>query len=60
MVRSRYDLLLCLPSCRSWPDLHPANEDVYNRASNGLVTHAVAGYHYSANWATCTDGTFTR
>jgi len=25
-----------------------------------LVTRAVAGYHYSANWAICTGGTLTR
>ena len=29
------------------------------RASDGLVTRTVAGYHYSANWATCTGRTFT-
>jgi hypothetical protein len=39
---------------------HPANEDVYFRASDGLITRAVAGYHYSANWETCTGGTLTR
>jgi hypothetical protein len=39
--------------------LRPANEDVYVRASDGLVTRAVAGYHYSANWVTCTGRTFT-
>jgi hypothetical protein len=27
--------------------------------SDGLVTRPVAGYHYSANWATCTGRTFT-
>ena len=59
-VRFRYDLLLCLPSCRSRPDLRPAIEDVYIRASDGLVTRAVAGYVYSANWVICTDGTLTR
>jgi hypothetical protein len=26
----------------------------------GEDTRAVAGYHYSANWETCADGTFTR
>ncbi len=31
--------------------LHPA--------SDGLVTRPVAGYHYSANWVTCTARTFT-
>jgi len=25
-----------------------------------LVTRAVAGYNYSANWAICADGTLTR
>ena len=59
-VRSRYDLLLGLSSCRSRPDLRPAFEDFYFRASNGLVTRTVAGYHYSANWAICTGGTRTR
>jgi len=39
--------------------LHPAIEDVYIRASDGLVTRPVAGYHYSANWVTCTGRTFT-
>jgi hypothetical protein len=34
--------------------LRPANEDVYIRASDGLVARAVAGYHYSANWVICT------
>jgi hypothetical protein len=51
--------LLCLPSCRSRPDLRAAIEDVYIRASNGLVTRAVAGYNYSANWAICIGGTLT-
>jgi hypothetical protein len=59
-VRFRYDLLLCLPSCSELTNLHPAIEDVYFRASDGLVTRAVAGYHYSANWIICTGGTFTR
>ena len=35
-------------------------EDVYFRASDGLVTRAVAGYHYSANWEIYTGGTLTR
>ena len=30
------------------------------RASDGLVTRAVAEYDYSANWVICTDGTLTR
>jgi hypothetical protein len=60
MVRFRYDLLLCLPSCRSRPDVRPAFEGVYIRASDGLVTRPVAGYVYSANWVICTGGTFTR
>jgi hypothetical protein len=25
-----------------------------------LVTRTAAGYHYSGNWASSTDGTFTR
>src|SRR5258708_29978193 len=29
------------------------------RLADGLVTRPVAGYHYSANWATCTGRTFT-
>jgi hypothetical protein len=28
--------------------------------SGSLLTRPAAGYHYSANWATCTGGTFTR
>jgi hypothetical protein len=32
--------------------LRPAVEDVYIRASDGLVTRPVAGYHYRANWVT--------
>ena len=59
-VRSRYDLLLYLPSCQSRPDLCPALQDFYIRASDGLVTRSVAGYIYSANWAICTGGTLTR
>ncbi len=39
---------------------NPAYENVYVRASDGLVTRTVAGYHYSANWVICTGGTFTR
>jgi hypothetical protein len=42
----QHDLLFCLPSCRTWPDLCPGLEDVYIRASDGLVAHPVAGYHY--------------
>ncbi len=48
------------PPCRSRPDSHPAREDVYFRASDGLVTRSIAGYHYSANWETCAGGTSTR
>ncbi len=59
-VHFRYDLLLCLPSCRSRPDSRLAFEGVYIRASDGLVTRTVAGYDYSANWVICTDGTLTR
>ena len=59
-VRLRYDLLLCLPSLSELTGFRPANEDVYFRAFDGLVTRAIAGYHYSANWETCTGGTFTR
>ena len=55
-----YDRLLCLPSCRSGPDSHPAIQDVSFRACDGWVARAVAGYHYRANWAICTGGTFTR
>ena len=39
--------------------LRPAIEDRYIRASDGLVTRPVAGYHYSANSAPCTGRTFT-
>jgi len=49
-----------LAPCQSRPDLCPAIEGVYVRASDGLVTRSVAGYIYSANWAICTGGTFTR
>jgi hypothetical protein len=60
-VRLRYDLLLCLPSLSEQTRFqHPAHEDVYFRASDGLVTRSIAGYHYSANWETCAGGTFTR
>jgi len=37
-----------------------SQRNVYFRASDGLVTRSVAGYHYSANWAICTGGAFTR
>jgi hypothetical protein len=30
------------------------------QASDGLVTRAVAGYNYCANWVICADGTLTR
>ena len=36
---------------------HP---DFYFRAFDGLVTRTAAGYHYSGNWASSTDGIFTR
>ena len=49
-VRFCYDLLFCWPSCRRRPDLRPATEDIYIRASDGLVAHAVAGHHNSAKW----------
>jgi hypothetical protein len=39
---------------------HQAYEDVYFRASDGLVTRPIAGYHFSANWETCAGATFTR
>jgi hypothetical protein len=39
---------------------HPANGDFYFRAFDGLVTRTAAGYHYSGNWASSTDGIFTR
>ena len=38
----------------------PGHRGRYFRAFDGLVTLAVAGYHYSANWAVCTGGTLTR
>jgi hypothetical protein len=59
-VRLRYDLLLCLPSLSEQTGSHPAHEEVYFRASDGLVTRTIAGYHYSANWETCAGRTFTR
>jgi len=37
-VRLRYDLLLCMPSGRSRPDLRPTLEGVYIRAYGGLVS----------------------
>jgi len=37
-----------------------ANGNVYFRASDGLVTRSAAGYSYRGNWASSTDGTFTR
>jgi hypothetical protein len=40
--------------------LASSHEDVYIRASDGLVTRPVAGYVYSANWETCTGGICTR
>src|ERR1700688_2283989 len=51
---------LACPPCRSRPDSPPAHEDVYFRASDGLVTRSIAGYHYSANWEPCAGGTSTR
>ena len=51
------DPLLCLPPFRSRPDLRPAFEDVYIRASDGLVARAVPGYNYGANWVICTERT---
>jgi len=56
----RYNLSICLPSCRSWPGFPPADEDFYFRAFDGLVTRSVAGYDYRGNWVSSTDGTFTR
>ena len=48
----------CSP-CRSGPSFHPAHENLYFRASDGLVTRPVAGYLYGANWEICTGRTFT-
>jgi hypothetical protein len=59
-VRFRYDLSICSPSCWSRPGLHPADEDFYVRASDGLVTRSAAGYNYKGNWASSPAGTFTR
>jgi hypothetical protein len=50
-VHLRYDLSICLPSCRSRPGFHPADKDFYCRASDGLVTRSAAGYNYRGNWA---------
>ena len=58
-VRLRYDLLLCLLSLSEQTGFHPAHENVYFRASDGLVTRTVAKYHYSANWEICTGRAFT-
>jgi len=60
-VRLRYDLLCCLPSWSEQTGFASSHrESVYFRASDGLVTRSAAGYHYRANWAICTSGTFTR
>jgi hypothetical protein len=40
--------------------LHPAREDFYYRAFDGLVTRSVAGYRYGGNWVISTGGTHTR
>jgi hypothetical protein len=40
--------------------LHPAIEDFYYRAFDGLVTRSVAGYRYGGNWVISTGGTYTR
>jgi hypothetical protein len=50
-VHLRYDLSICSPSCRSRLGFHPAYEDFYFRASDGLVTRSAAGYNYRGNWA---------
>jgi len=39
--------------------LCPASDDIYIRASDGLVARAVAGYHCSANWVIWTGRTLT-
>jgi len=57
-VRIRYNLLTRSPPCRSRPSFRPAYGDFYFRASGGLVTRTAAGYHYSGNWASSTDGTY--
>jgi len=49
-----------LARCRSWPGFHPANGGFYFRAFDGLVTRSAAGYRYSGNWSSSTDGIFTR
>ena len=59
-VRMRYNLPTCSPPCRSRPGSRPAYGDFYFRAFDGLVTRTVAGYHYSGNWASSTDGIYTR
>jgi hypothetical protein len=60
-VRLRYDLLFCLPSLSEQTRFASSHrEGFYFRASDGLVTRPVAGYHYSANWVICTGGTCTR
>ena len=60
-VRLRYDLLFCQLSLSEQTGFAPSHrESVYFRASDGLVTRPAAGYHYRANWAICTGGTFTR
>ena len=58
--RFRYNLSICSPSCRIRPGFPPAYEDFYFRAFDGLVSRSAAGYDYSGNWVSSTDGTFTR
>ena len=58
-VHLRYDLSICSPSCRSRLGFHPAYEDFYFRASDGLVTRSAAGYNYRGNWASSPGRTFT-
>jgi len=47
-----------LAPCRSRPCFRSAYGDFYIRASGGLVTRTAAGYDYSGNWASSTDGTY--
>jgi hypothetical protein len=49
----------CSPSCWSRPGLHPADEDFYVRAFDGLVTRSAAGYDYRGNWASSPGRIFT-
>jgi hypothetical protein len=43
-VRSRYDLSICSPPCRSWPGFHGANGD-FSRAARDHSSRTLPWYH---------------